>query len=607
MPILVDFKGGPDLPANLLQTTPAKTESVYTPPVRSRSDFAPVIAIAAFFAIAIAVVSPLGNFPLNDDWMYSYAAKCFAESGKFIFVGPNCAACLFHVVLGAAACKIFGFSHVVLRSITLGFAFAATLCVYFLAREVRTTRGCATFAALTFAASPLLMNLAFSYMTDVPSICLATLSTLLLVQGIVRNSALRLNLSGVALLCAIAVRQTNAVFIAVNVCVLLFLWCKRRHSWSVLLSLIVAPLIWFKTVDRIAPVSTNHPMAYGWYQHRVTGVFTGFFHTPLPALYNLSTVLGEVTLYLGLLLLPLLALSLPFFRDLFRHRARILGGWFAIGTGIAVVTVTRFVVIQQNLMPFSQNLLRIPIVGCLGIMGVSIANLSKQARLAITHVSAALSILLTAIVFAGTQRSIALLAKTFRNSSSTFGSFERRVLARNICCASALAAVSLVVVQSSIVELDRYFEVPCAAIAVFLVLTWRWLKLRPNLKLGAVVLAVFAIYSIAAEQDYMSWNRARWAAAQKLESQGVSWHDIDGGAEYDFEHNHELYNTHFRGAEPYSKWRWWSITGERYIISFSTLPGYDVAFTQPYFSCLSMSTRELFVMKKSTPESVADQ
>src|SRR6202034_755718 len=111
-------------------------------PNSSREQFAylPILVLAGFYIFLVAAISPAGNFPLNDDWMYSYAVQQFMETGKFVFVGPNCTSCLLHVLVGAGLCKLFGFSHVLLRSSTLVFAFLNTVVVYLLAREVRLSK-----------------------------------------------------------------------------------------------------------------------------------------------------------------------------------------------------------------------------------------------------------------------------------------------------------------------------------------------------------------------------------------------------------------------------------------------------------------------------------
>ncbi len=157
-----------------------------------RKNYWQIAAIVVFFVAAAAFISPRGNFPLNDDWMYSFAVQRFMETGKFEFVGPNCTSCLLHVVAGAALCKPFGFSHEVLRLFTLVLGCLNSIGVYLLIREFRVTRKLATLAALTYAGNPIFLNLVFSYMTDVASMTLATFSTLFTVRAIKQNSAIRL-------------------------------------------------------------------------------------------------------------------------------------------------------------------------------------------------------------------------------------------------------------------------------------------------------------------------------------------------------------------------------------------------------------------------------
>lgn len=568
-----------------------------------RERFGPIAIIAAFFLIAAVFISPAGNFPLNDDWMYSFAVKRFMEARIFEFVGPNCASCLMHVISGALVCAPFGFSHEVLRVFTFSLAFVSAVAVYALARELRVSRSLSTFGALTYSANPIFLNLAFSYMTDVSWLAFTSLSVLFTIQGVKRNSVVRFGLASVMLLVAIGIRQTAAALIATNVLLLAYLWLRGKHSWTVLLGLIAAPAVWFKLVDQIAPISTNHPMAYGWYQNHVNGIFSGLLKKPLPTLYELDLHTGEAAFYIALLLLPLLVTLAPRFSDLFKRKPRILGAWFVLSFGTCIATLMKFVVIDHNAMPFSQNLLRMPVLGTLAIMGINLPALSKQWKVVLTDVSAISAALLLAVLLAGLQRAVLLLWRNVggrwkkRNVSST-PMPERFAVSTFLCCFSAVALLGLCVVQSSINDLDRYYVIPSAMITVFLMVTMKWLRIRKIWLVMIPCLVLLASYSLCAQQDYMSWNRARWAAASWLESKGISPAEIDGGAEYDFEHNHLLYNTRFRGAQPYCNWRWWSITGERYLVTFSPVPGYRQIAVQKYWSALTpFKKRELQILE----------
>ncbi len=391
--------------------------------------------------------------------------------------------------------------------------------------------------------------------------------------------------------------------VGANLCLLLYYWTKRKHSWSVLISLVVLPAIWFKLVDKVVPVSLNHPMAYGWYQNHVNGIFTSLLKTPLIGLYSLGIHLGETCFYLSLVLLPVIVALMPCLFDLVRSRTRIWGAWFIFGATIAVATAMKFVIQSQSYMPFSQNLLRVPVVGSLAIMGINLPTLAKPWRLSMTTLLRNWHHFVVGGFPQWSSPVIIRLFSTLRQKLSTVTSenSEHRALCAAVCFATAACLLALTVVQSSINDLDRYYIIPSAVLLCCLTISMRWLRVKPIWVLILPTFVILSVYSICAEQDYMSWNRARWDAAHWLEAKGVSPSSIDGGAEYDFDHNHLLYNTRFKGAEPYCHWRWWSITGEQYIISFSPVPGYEQVAMQRYWSALTpFKHRELFILKKSS-------
>jgi hypothetical protein len=123
---------------------------------------------------------------------------------------------------------------------------------------------------------------------------------------------------------------------------------------------------------------------------------------------------------------------------------------------------------------------------------------------------------------------------------------------------------------------------------------------------------MIALYSIAAEHDHMEWNRMRWQALRELQAKGVKPSDIDGGIEYNYTQDPALsndliltartfVNVH-RGCPETAKLRWWSISGERYIISRCEIPGWHVERQYPYFSLQSLSSRHIFVISANGSE-----
>src|ERR1041385_102384 len=79
------------------------------------------LTILALIAAWI-VVRPWGDYALNDDWTYAHMAKHFAASGKLEIDVPLAPNGLGQAFVGGIAVKLFGFSHTVLRVLTMGVA-----------------------------------------------------------------------------------------------------------------------------------------------------------------------------------------------------------------------------------------------------------------------------------------------------------------------------------------------------------------------------------------------------------------------------------------------------------------------------------------------------
>src|SRR5437016_4307414 len=89
----------------------------------------PMYLVAALCIAVVCCVWPWGNYPLNDDWQYAWIAKRFAETGRFVVDVPIAPTLVGQSVIAAPFIRLFGFSHTLLRGITLGLS---GLCLFFL-------------------------------------------------------------------------------------------------------------------------------------------------------------------------------------------------------------------------------------------------------------------------------------------------------------------------------------------------------------------------------------------------------------------------------------------------------------------------------------------
>ncbi len=607
-------------------------------------------AILLFWLANAVFVSVSGDFPLNDDWIYAEGVKHFLQTGELRLLA--CApACIFHLLFGAAACKVFGFSHVVLRCTGVFWAFAGTVGLYGCMRELRLNKLTALLFALTFAANPITVNLAFSFMTDTPAFSLLIIYTFFAIRGMRRRNEGDFALATLALIAGSLVRQNLAMMAAVNGLLLLTLWLCRRHSWTLLVGLVVLPLVTGVFADKWMLATSDFSALYIWYKGMVASTVRDILHAPSKMFLPLTQIAGQLLCYTGLFCAPIL---LCFHRELLpmlfsgasrptKHAPaltaqgqakapapstpplpaagvqQVATSWYCISAAIMTYSLTQYVIVAKKLMPFNQNLLRMPAVGAHTLLGINHANLPNRVRSFLTGASGILGFVLGALLGAGLHRSLSLFIrtalawKTQRRSRSEH--FERRmrrtavVLFLFALCASQWLFVML---QSSFSDIDRYYLFPFLSTTFCLGLIWRWLRpgqgaRRTILFVSVPLLAMYAIYSAAACQDLLSWNRARWDALVTLEQHGVAPGEIDGGAEYNYYSNPPLFKnlklwstwyefTH-RGEAPRDQWRWWSVDRENYIVSFSPVPNYEIIDRRKYWSALSGS-REILVLKR---------
>src|SRR5919197_991689 len=130
-----------------------------------------LVALALAMAALLAVVPPLGEFPINDDWLYARTGQGLIERGQLMV--PAWAACslLLQAYWGGLFARLFGFSHGALRASTVVLGAAGVLGCYALLRELLDP-GRALLGALLLLVNPLYVTLSYSFMSDVPFLAL---------------------------------------------------------------------------------------------------------------------------------------------------------------------------------------------------------------------------------------------------------------------------------------------------------------------------------------------------------------------------------------------------------------------------------------------------
>ena len=88
------------------------------------SAFWPLCALAL---LTLCLVSPFGDFPLNDDWAYAKNVRELVENGRY--ASSYMVLAIAQTLWGSAFAAIFGLDYSVLRLSTLLLALASDLAV----------------------------------------------------------------------------------------------------------------------------------------------------------------------------------------------------------------------------------------------------------------------------------------------------------------------------------------------------------------------------------------------------------------------------------------------------------------------------------------------
>jgi hypothetical protein len=86
---------------------------------RNPADLASLVLIGVFWIVISALVNPVGEFPLFDDWIHASAVKSILASGRFELPYVTAANVFVQAYWGALFCLPFGFSFTALRISTL--------------------------------------------------------------------------------------------------------------------------------------------------------------------------------------------------------------------------------------------------------------------------------------------------------------------------------------------------------------------------------------------------------------------------------------------------------------------------------------------------------
>jgi dolichyl-phosphate-mannose-protein mannosyltransferase len=467
-----------------------------------RTDALALLAITIVWAAAIVAVFPRGDFPINDDWSYGRAVQALVDGGVWRLTDFTSMPLATQLVWGALFCLPRGFSFEALRASTLVLGWLGGVGLYRLVREVGGDPATAFAGALTLLLCPVYFALSFTFMTDVPFTALAVWSAVAIVR-LERFQRTRDLAAAVLLICgATLLRQFGLLLSAGAVVAILRGGRTRRRLARVVLAtaLPIAALLSYNAFLR----AIGEP----WFYHRRdTEWLLLFRHAGLLA-KTIATRAWQILIYLGLFLGPAV---IAFGIRPVTSRGRRLAVVFA--AGVAALSGAR-----SHAMPVLGNVL-----SGRGLNPLMIAGATNWPAF-----PSGFWLLVTGAAIAAAAAVAATLAERMSLLPRLAATARRRgiaaVAAMLVCSTAPLLVVNL---------FDRYLLVPAAfAIALAAAGLGRRPLASRTLQLATLAaLAGLAVFDVAAVHDTFAFDRARWAAVDRLVAQGVAPDAIDGGFE----------------------------------------------------------------------------
>lgn len=527
--------------------------------------------LTAVSALLVAtLVGVRGEFPLSDDASYAYAVKTLCTTGTLHFLPWTAPSLVLQAAYGAALCSLFGFSFTVLRVSTVVLATLGVVGFHQLLRELGVRGRPLAFGTALFALNPLYVNLAFTFMTDVPFTALVVWSGYAYVRALRERRLALLVWGGAAAAAGILVRQ-HGILIAVAAalaCAAMPEWPVRRRLQAAVAALVL-PVAVFLVFHLWLLGVTGIPQGYGSRLGQLGDV-------------NLAGMINcgfRGLAYLGLFLVPLTCtLAGALLRS---HRGHVIAWGGVLGVLAAALFVR-----EGALMFYLTNVLYDLGLGALTLRDTLFLGYAPP-----LHLGLVLAVPLTVLALGGA----ALLGAAWTSAA------RRRDGGSTLFLQLAAGLLFAATLLQSRYYLDRHLlaVVPFAIAAVVAMHPVRTVP-----RSAMVLLVLLTWYAVAGTHDYLAWNRARFRGLDALLAQGVPATAIDGGVEFNAWYLSPTLGTwpsdrEARTGQPASVRSWWWVVDDEYVASFRPLAGYRVVETLPFRRWLVPGAGEVLILRRA--------
>ncbi len=567
----------------------------------------PPLLIVVIYAVAVLLVNPRGEFPLNDDWAYTRSAfRLAAGSGVQIdeWAAPSLVG---QALYGGLVAFISGPRFLPLRLTTLLLSCGTAMLLWFSLREMGMTGRSAWVAILAWIFNPIQFCLSFTFMTEIPFLFFVTAGIFLLMKARSHGTYRILICSAACFGYAYLIRQTALLFILAGIVTFLV-----SDFGTAIRTRMRSAAVWGLTAGAFVVVY------HGWIVLR--GGPTPATLRKLELLQHLGPrqLLGNffgLSFYVAFMLTPLWVLHIRPLCELFLSSRRRV--FFSVSVALTIIAGTGLWWFRVHYsrptylpaaafhaqMPFLLNVLYDTGLGPVTLdptyYGPPPTPVYPNIWFAVTLLTAVGLVILGTVCLQEFRRLdgsskwrkeiLVFLILSFVGISAfevifshqqEGGLFDRHILA------TALPALLLAAVAES--PGCRCQQVGGPG------------RMRSSiLCLSAAVLTIglLAWFCVTATHDYMSWNRLRWKIGTELLERGINPLVVSGGFEFNAWHNYDK----FRARGNVSKIYYWWYDDLEYLITMEPQERYAVRSRQLYFSWLHRRDMPVYLLQRSRP------
>lgn len=569
------------------------------------------LPFVALFIVLALIVSPVGEFPLSDDWIYAKTVQHLLETGQYRAHPYINATLVAQSYWGAFFCKIWGFSFTTLRVSTLVLAFVNAWAVAKSGIILGFSRNLALLCGAMVATSPLVLQLSYSFMTDVPFFALSNLSGFFFLKALRHPKTQFAAWGSIAAALAFLVRQFGILLpLAFLITVAVLGW--RRHyvcSRSMLLAVLMPWMAVIGIYIAWGDTLTSETPIIEFSESYAGSILDGVRHIPV------------ALCYLGLFALPLgIGRGVQMIQKRrsgdkiwSRQQWSILIGFYGCSVFAfwlpQILYWIRKLVFHYDAQWLHNYPYRMPLIvyRTLLDLGLGPLQLPDPQFQPTVHIGEWWWLVTLAAVFVSGLLFMAIADRCWLRQAADHG---WPIVQQNqdlFLISWALLALAATYNPFRVVMVDRYLLV--AFVPFVLLLGRDLMQIKSTLSLKPIVIStiVIALFSVVSLQEYLAWNHTAWAAHRQLEVKYHAAPQVVQGIDtfngwFNSEAYMQRYNTRSwwdvgkKGGSP------WALDNQYIVASTEPRPGYQVLERMSYFSWLGWKERTIALFKRSSVE-----